>query len=104
MNLEEFLEQTKGGRIFRAVFIKQDGTERVMLCRRGVHKDLKGKGLAYKPEEKGLLGVFDMQARDREGKRGAYRMINLLTLKEVKFKGRVYVMNHETGELEEIRR
>ena len=104
MDLAQFLEETKGGRIFSARFIKADGSERLMVCRRGVHKDLKGKGLAYRPEEKGLLGVWDMQKRDprRDNQRGAYRMINLMTLQEVKFKGKIYKFHPETNELEEI--
>jgi len=70
------LKDTKG-RIFRAVFVKKDGTERVMVGRTGVRKNVKGTGMSYNPESKGLMPVFDMRL-------GAWRMVNANTMKSLK--------------------
>lgn len=61
------------GHIFKATFRKKDGKFRRMICRLGVKKFLKGIGLKFNPENKGLIVVFDMQKNN-------YRMINLNTL------------------------
>ncbi len=68
------------GKIFSAVFTKKDGEKRTMICRRGVAKYVKGVGLKFKPEEKNLIGVFDMHKK-------AYRFINTKTLEQIKIKG-----------------
>lgn len=70
------LKDTKG-RIFRAVFIKKDGTERVMVARTGVRKGVKGTGMSYNPESKGLVPVYDMRKK-------AWRMVNANTMKSLK--------------------
>ena len=44
-----------------------------MVCRQGVAKYVKGKGLKFKPEERSLIGVYDMHKK-------AYRFISLNTL------------------------
>ena len=71
------------GKIFSAVFTKKDGEKRKMVCRQGVAKYVKGVGLKFKPEERSLIGVFDMHKK-------AYRFINLATLEKIKVKGREY--------------
>jgi len=68
------------GKIFSAVFVKKDGTERAINCRLGVKKDLKGTGLKFDPYDKGLVPVYDMQKR-------AYRMLNTDTLRSFTFNG-----------------
>jgi len=68
------------GKIFSAVFKKKDGEKRLMVCRQGVAKYVKGVGLKFKPEERNLIGVFDMHKK-------AYRFINLSTLENLKIKG-----------------
>lgn len=65
--------KSNGSKIFSVEFLKKDNTLRKMVCRIGVTKHLKGGELPYDPFEKGLLPVFDMQAKD-------YRMINLKTI------------------------
>ena len=65
------------GKIFSAVFRKKDGTKRKMNCRRGVSKYVKGIGLKFKPEERALIGVFDMH-------------INAKTLEQLKVRGVTY--------------
>ena len=87
---KKYIYETNG-KIFSAVFTKKDGEKRIMVCRQGVAKYVKGVGLKFKPEERSLIGVFDMhKARLLSSKRKAYRFINLDTLKELKIKGITY--------------
>ena len=71
------------GKIFSAVFTKKDGEKRKMICRRGVAKYVKGVGLKFKPENRDLIGVFDMHKK-------AYRFINIKTLEQIKVQGKTY--------------
>ena len=59
-----------------------------MVCRKGVSKYVKGVGLNFKPEERDLIGVFDMHKK-------AYRFINIKTLEQIKVKGRTYNIKKE---------
>jgi len=76
------------GKIFSAVFVKKDGEIRKMVCRQGVYKYVKGVGLKFKPEERDLIGVFDMHKE-------AYRFINVKTLKQIKVKGIQYIIQEK---------
>ena len=76
---KQYIYKTNG-KIFSAVFTKKDGEKRMMVCRQGVAKYVKGIGLKFKPEEKELIGVFDMHKK-------AYRFINMETLEQIKIKG-----------------
>jgi len=71
------------GKIFTAEFVKKDGEFRTMNCRLGVVKDVSGKGMSYKPLQRLLLPVFDMQKQE-------YRMINLNTMYSLKIGGVKY--------------
>lgn len=70
MFIQSVLKATQG-KFFTVVFVKKDGTTRVMNCRLGVTKHLKGGVSTLNPSE--FLTVYDMQA---EG----YRAINLSTI------------------------
>ena len=74
------------GKFFSAVFIKKNGEKRLMTCRTNVRKYLKGVGLKFKPQDIGLMTVFDIQ-------KGGYRFINLKTLERLKIKGVEYEVN-----------
>ena len=76
------------GKIFSAVFVKKDGEIRKMVCRQGVYKYVKGVGLKFKPEERDLIGVFDMHKK-------AYRFINVKTLEQIKVKGITYTIKEK---------
>ena len=78
----EYIYKTNG-KIFAATFTKKNGEKRNMVCRQGVAKYVKGKGLKFKPEERSLIGVYDMHKK-------AYRFISLNTLEKVKIQGREY--------------
>jgi hypothetical protein len=81
---KQYIYKTNG-KIFSAVFVKKDGEIRKMVCRQGVYKYVKGVGLKFKPEERNLIGVFDMHKK-------AYRFINVKTLKQIKVKGIQYII------------
>ena len=76
----------KSGRIFSVKFTKTDGSERKMVCRKGVTKGITGKGARYNAIERGLITVYDVQ-------KGGYRMINFDTLEEFKMGGVSYKIN-----------
>ncbi len=71
------------GQIFTAEFIKKDGTVRVMNCRTGVKKHLKGGKLAFDPAKYRLLPVYDLKHR-------GYRFVNLKTLRKISYAGSVH--------------
>jgi hypothetical protein len=77
------LRDKAGGTIFSVEFYKKDGSYRKMKARFGVAKDLKGKGLAYDPLDKGLINVWDMDKQ-------AYRMITVDRIEQLKVKGKTY--------------
>jgi len=79
------------GHIFSCKFVKRTtGEVRSMTCRVKVKKGVKGIGMSYKPSDKNLLPVFDMQ-------NDGFRMINLDTIFEVKVEGTVYEVNSEVA-------
>ena len=81
-NVKKYIHAANG-KIFAAVFTKKNGEKRKMVCRQGVAKYVTGKGLKFKPEERNLIGVFDMHKK-------AYRFINVETLQSLKVKGKEY--------------
>ena len=84
---KQYIYKTNG-KIFSAVFTKKNGEKRKMICRQGVAKYVKGIGLKFKPEEKELIGVFDMHKK-------AYRFINIKTLEQIKVKGTTYIIKEK---------
>lgn len=68
------------GKIFRATFIKSDGSVRVMIARLHVHAGIKGTGYALKT--KTVIRVFDMQKR-------AFRSIPLDRVIQLKVRGQL---------------
>ena len=83
-----------GGQFISVTFTKKNGEVRDLNGRMGVYKSkhapLTGQGLAYNPNDYGLVGIFDVQKK-------AYRMININTLTCLKIKGKTY----QIGESEE---
>ena len=84
---KQYIYKTNG-KIFSAVFTKKDGEKRKMVCRRNVRKYVTGKGLSYNPEERDLIGVFDMHKK-------AYRFINVKTLEQIKVEGITYTIKEK---------
>jgi len=90
-------KEAKGGKMFAVRFTKKDGSIREMTCRLGVKKGVTGRGRKgwVKDTVKGygLLGVYDMNKEGEiAGKKGAFRMINLKTLINIKVSGKEYVV------------
>lgn len=81
----ERIKNIVGNKIFSATFIKKNGDKRIMLCRLGVKKHLKGGSKGYDAESMNLLTVFDM-------KKKAYRTININTLEELNTGGKSYLI------------
>tara|TARA_R100001244_G_C5098462_1_gene118209 strand:+ start:251 stop:565 length:315 start_codon:yes stop_codon:yes gene_type:complete len=75
------------GKFFSAVFRKKDGEIRSMTCRLKVKKHVKGIGRTFKPQNRGLIGVFDIHV-------DGHRFINLMTLKRLKIKGVKYLITN----------
>ena len=72
------------GRFFTIAFTKRStGERRVMTCRLGVHKYLKGGKKAYDPEKLGLMIVW-------EPKSAEYRSIPTDAITELRLAGRKY--------------
>lgn len=68
------------GIVFGVTFIKRStGERRTMSARLGVHKGVKGVGLAFEPKDHNLLCVYDMNH--------SFRMINLEGLLRVAIQG-----------------
>ena len=79
------LINNSNGRIFSSLFIKKDGSHRLMNARLKVTKHLKkdAKPRPYKPSKYNLLTVFDMQKK-------SYRMINIETLQTLIINKKMY--------------
>jgi len=80
----KLVKDYKGSQFFTVTFTKRTtGETRVMNCRKGVSKDVKGEGHRYSVEDKGLVCVRDVQKK-------AHRMIALESIQEIKMAGKVY--------------
>ena len=81
---KRMVEEVSDGKVFTVTFVKRStGLERVMNCRKGVKKHLKGGVKAYDSKKKNLVCVFDMQA-------GGYRSIALESIRKVAMEGKVF--------------
>ena len=79
--------QGSGGQFISVEFVKKNGDVRKLNGRMGVHSSkyapLTGQGLAYDPDNYGLIGIFDAQNK-------GYRMVNINTLLGIKINGKEY--------------
>ena len=69
--------------IFSVEFTKKDGSNRLMVARLGVRKNVKNIGLNFNPDDFNLITAFDMQKDN-------FRMINCNNLISLKLKGTKY--------------
>lgn len=93
----ELIEHSKT--VFTVTFIKNDGSERVLNGRVGVKKHLTGGSLRYDPREKDLIPLYDMQIG--MGPAG-YRMLNKHRITGLKINGKIYKVEDQKQELDEI--
>jgi len=90
MDVKKFRDLV-GGQFFTVTFEKKDGTTRTLNGRLGVSKYVSGKGLAFDPESRGMIVVFDPHAVGKKGKNDkGYRMVTLDRVKELKCGGQTY--------------
>jgi hypothetical protein len=87
---EKLVEDYKGSQFFTVTFIKRgDGSKRVMNCRKGVKKHLKGGDRAYDPKAKRLVFVYDVQIK---APANGYRSIPLDSIQHIKLAGQEYIV------------
>ena len=80
----DLVKNYKGSQFFTVTFTKRTtGETRVMNCRKGVKKGVKGVGHRYNVADKGLICVRDVQKQ-------AFRMIALESIQEIKLAGKTY--------------
>lgn len=79
------IDDLSNGTIYSVTFVKKDGSIRLMNSIKGTKKGVKGVGLRFDPEEKGLIPVYDIQLakKDPANPDKAWRSVNVNTLKEV---------------------
>jgi len=75
--MSNFIERilSSNGKIFTVEFIKKDGTLRVMNCRLGVTKHLKGGSSTLNPDK--FITVYDLQSK-------GYRAIDKQSIKTLR--------------------
>jgi len=78
----------QGGKFHSVSFVKKNGDLRLMNCRTGVVKYLKGGTLKYNRSDKGLIGTYDIIAK-------GYRSINVNTIVAISASGSDYVVRPE---------
>lgn len=81
---KELINQSNG-RIFSSIFIKKDGTHRLINARLKVTKHLKkeAKPRPYEPSKYNLICVYDMLNK-------GYRMININTMQTLTINKKMY--------------
>lgn len=83
---QQIIKGYKGRQFFTVEFVKRtNGENRVMNCRKGVSKGVRGGGLRFDPVSKGLVNVFDIPL-------GQHRFISLDTIKRISLKGKRYIV------------
>lgn len=83
------MNSIKFGEFFTVKFVKRNSKEeRVMNCRTGVKKHLKGGKMGYNPTAYDLISVWDVQAHKEKG--NGYRTIPLEGVSEIKAHGEVW--------------
>ena len=82
------IKNCKGSQFFTVEFVKRiDGSTRIMNCRKGVQKGLKGGALSFNPTDHKLVGVYDIP-------KGGHRFISLDEIKRVSMGGKRYIVKN----------
>lgn len=92
------IAELKSPAIFSVGFIKRTtGEMRHMTAAFKVSKGVKGVGLRFNPNDRGLFTVHDMQLASKgTDPSKCKRMINLEGLRYIKFKGNIYQVGNHT--------
>jgi hypothetical protein len=82
---KSMIDKLDNGTIYSVTFVKKDGSVRLMNSIKGTKRGVKGVGLKFDAEERGLIPVYDIQLakKDPENPDKAWRMVNVNTLTEV---------------------
>ena len=91
IQVKDTLENLKGGTMYSVTFVKKDGSLRLMNSIKNTQKGVKGVGLKFDANEKGLSPVYDLQlAKASKGltPEKCWRMINVNTVQKI-------VINHD---------
>ena len=82
---KSMIDKLNNGTIYSVTFVKKDGSVRLMNSIKGTKRGVKGVGLKFDAEERGLIPVYDIQLakKDPENPDKAWRMVNVNTLTEV---------------------
>lgn len=89
----EARELIKGGHFVTVTFIKRDGSTRVLNGRTGVAKYVKGVGMVYDPEKKGIVILFEAN-NEAEKPSDKYRAVRLDSIISIRAKGKEYTVKH----------
>jgi len=91
-NIEGILRGLASGKIFSVKFRKRTDpdTIRHMVCRFDVSKGIKGKERLFEPNDRGLIGVWDIQNR-------GYRFISVEGIIEIRVAGESYTFEEMSG-------
>ena len=81
------LDIVNTNKIFFVEFRKKDGTLRRMTARKGVGKGVNGKGMSYRPLQKGFMTVYDMDKNE-------FRLVNLTNLVRFSANGVKYKVSY----------
>lgn len=101
MTIDQFVSAVNDtNTIFGVTFIKKtDGSLRNMQARMHVTRDVKGvlpEGHRKAEDRRNnVLTVFDMQALDKVGPKGAFRRINLSALRSCRLHGVEYIWDND---------
>jgi hypothetical protein len=83
---KRMVEGVDDDKVFTVTFVKRsNGKIRVMNCRKGVKKHLKGGEKKYDPKKKNLVCVFDMDKKVLD-----YRSIALESILKISMRGEVF--------------
>lgn len=86
------------GHFFTVEFTKRTtGEHRLMRCRTGVKKGVKGVGMSFDPSKKDLMTVYDIERED-------FRMVNLSSLTDLRMHGKSYRWDMDRDAFVEIQK
>jgi hypothetical protein len=92
-NAVQMIKDLSAGTIYSVLFVKKDGTERLMNSIKGTKKGVNGEGLKFDPAAKALMPVYDLQlAKSGVDESKCWRMINFDTVKQIKTNGETYLV------------
>ena len=87
--VKETIQSRKGGTIYSVTFVKKDGSVRLMNSIKNTRKGIKGVGLKFDADDRGLVPVYDLQlAKQGVAEDKCWRMVNVNTVQKL-------VANHE---------